>query len=497
VTWTQVAQYIMLIIAFLTPVFWLSVKQTGTAWPPLGYGTQLERIAERERALEQDPREIEVRQLQAQRAADMARKLADVPAAMAEDRERLAAEVQALRRQGEASRQLQQAERQLAARPQTEAAAAAQYQRAYDQAQRMAAPLAGMAPHAVPYAAGDPNGTPRERAAYRDERINFLALVLCLMLGTAAMPHVLTRYCTTPSTSEARRSVGWSLFFIALLYLAAPALAAIVKYEVFSHLVGQPFSSLPAWIGRWSRLDPSLVSVEDVNGDGLLQLSELWLAQDAVVLAAPEIGGLPLVVTYLVAAGGLAAALSTADGLLLTISNALSHDLYYRVFRPQARAIRRVMLSKFLVLIVALLAAYLAAQRTADILQFVSVAFSIAASAFFPALVLGVFWRGATRQGATWGMLAGLGTTLACLLLTHARLRGVLGWPEVGAGARWWGIDPVAAGVFGVPVGVLTIVLVSAVDRALQRRRHAVVSQAAIDRMRDPRRDGAFEDSLY
>lgn len=497
VTWTQVSQYIVLIIAFLTPVFWLSVKQTGSAWPPLGYGVQLERIAAREKALEFDPRELEVRNLMAQRAADNARKLADVPAAMAEDRERLVAEMVALRDQEGSSRELQQAERRFATRAQTPEQASERYQRAYEQAQRMSSPLAGLAPHAVPFAAGDPKGTPLERSNYQSQRLNFMALVLCLMLGTAAMPHVLTRYCTTPTAGEATRSVAWSLFFIALLYLAAPALAAMVKYEVFSHLVGQPFEVLPNWISRWSHLDPSLVSVEDVNGDGVLQLSELWLGGDVIVLAAPEIGGLPLVVTYLVAAGGLAAALSTADGLLLTISNALSHDLYYRVVNPRARAIRRVMLSKFIVLIVALLAAYLAAQRTADILQFVSMAFSVAASAFFPALVLGIFWRGATRLGATCGMLAGLTTTLAYLLLTHGRLRGLFGWSDASVNDRWWGIDPVAAGVFGVPVGVLTIVLVSVVQQWVFRWREPSPAQVAIDRMRDPRRDGAFEDSLF
>ena len=497
VTWTQVAQYIVLIIAFLTPVFWLAVKQTGTAWPPLGYGVQLERIAQRELALETDPREVEVRHLMAQRAADNARKLADIPRAMEEDRDRLSAEVQALREQDASSRLIQQAERRLAARPLTEAQAAESYQRAYEYAQRMSSPLAGMPAHALPYAAGAPEGTPVQEAAYKLARLNFLALVLCLMLGTAAMPHVLTRYCTTPTTSEARRSVAWSLFFIALLYLTAPALAAMVKYEVFTHLVGLPFDQLPDWIRRWTHLDPSLVSVEDVNGDGVLQLSELWLGGDVIVLAAPEIGGLPLVVTYLVAAGGLAAALSTADGLLLTLSNALSHDLYYRVINPQARAIRRVMLSKFLVLVAALAAAYLAAQRAADILQFVSMAFSVAASAFFPALVLGIFWRGATRLGATCGMLSGLATSLGYLLMTHARLRGLFGWPEAAMSERWWGIDPVAAGVFGVPVGLLTIVLVSGFQHLVLHVRSAAADQAAIDRMRDPRRDDSQEDSLF
>jgi len=261
--------------------------------------------------------------------------------------------------------------------------------------------------------------------------------------------------------------------------------------------VGLPFDHLPDWIRRWTHLDPSLVSVEDVNGDGILQLSELWLGGDVIVLAAPEIGGLPVVVTYLVAAGGLAAALSTADGLLLSLSNALSHDFYYRIINPRARAIRRVMLSKFLVLVTALLAAYLAAQRTADILQFVSMAFSVAASAFFPALVLGIFWRGATRLGATCGMLTGLITTLGYLMLTHARLRGVFGWPEAAMAERWWGIDPVAAGVLGVPVGLLTILLVSGFEHAVLHWRETAASKLAVDRMRDPRRDDTHDDSLF
>jgi cation/acetate symporter len=322
-------------------------------------------------------------------------------------------------------------------------------------------PLAGLQPQALAHPAGNPDGTPAEQAKYNLARRNFLALVICLMLGTAAMPHILTRYYTTPSVSEARRSVAWSLFFIALLYLAAPALAVLVKVEVFSNLVGTPFDELPSWIRRWSKLDPSLVSVEDINGDGILQLAELKLGGDVIVLAAPEIGGLPLVVTYLVAAGGLAAALSTADGLLLTISNALSHDLYFRLINPQAPAVRRVMLSKFLVLVMALLAAFVASLRLTDILQFVSVAFSLAASALFPAFVLGIFWRGASRLGAVLGMLSGLGVCVYYLVTNHPALRGLWGITLPLEQARWWGIDPIAAGVFGVPVGALVLALAS------------------------------------
>ena len=156
------------------------------------------------------------------------------------------------------------------------------------------------------------------------------------MVGTAALPHILMRYYTTPSVKEARESVTWSLFFIFLLYFTAPALAVLVKYEVFNVLVGTPFDQLPAWIANWARVDPTLLSVADVNKDGIFQLGEMRIGGDIIVLATPEIGGLPYVISGMVAAGGLAAALSTADGLLLTIANALSHDLYYKMIDPNA-----------------------------------------------------------------------------------------------------------------------------------------------------------------
>jgi cation/acetate symporter len=199
--------------------------------------------------------------------------------------------------------------------------------------------------------------------------------------------------------------------------------------------------------------------VQDINADGILQLSELRLAGDMIVLAAPELGGLPLVITYLVAAGGLAAALSTADGLLLTISNALSHDLYYRVINPRASAVKRVMFSKLLVLVAAMSAAWVASLRIAGILPFVTAAFSLAAAAFFPALVAGIFWRGATRAGATAGMLVGLGVCAGLMVAGLPGARALLG--IAGPPLRWLGIDPVLAGVFGVPAGLLTLVLVS------------------------------------
>jgi cation/acetate symporter len=485
VTWTQVAQYIVLIVAYLIPVIWLAFQQTGHAVLPLAYGSQLEKVTAAEQRLAADPREAQVRQLYAQRAEAAAAKLADVPAAMAEDMRRLAEQVERMKQEDAPLARIQQAERRLQQLPRDERSAHQAYLRERDTSLAQAHPLGGMPPQATPFAAGDPQGSAEEREAFDVQRRNFLALVLCLMMGTAAMPHVLTRYYTTPSVADARKSVGWCLFFIALLYLAAPALAVMVKHEVFSHLVGTPFSELPLWLRRWAKLAPSLVSVEDINGDGILQLSELRLGQDVIVLAAPEIGGLPHVVTYLVAAGGLAAALSTADGLLLTIANALSHDLYYRVVNPRASAIRRVMLSKVLVLVVALLAAWIASLRFTDILQYVSAAFSLAASAFFPALVLGVFWRRANRAGAVCGMLAGLGLAAGYMVTKTPLLRSLLGWPPVGAEDLWWGIHPVSAGAFGVPFGALVMVLVS-----LATPRPAETEQGLVERLRTPETAG-------
>ncbi|HLL10314.1 MAG TPA: VC_2705 family sodium/solute symporter, partial [Rubrivivax sp.] len=371
VTWTQVAQYLVLIIAYLVPLVWLSAKQTGNPVPLLSYGTQLEQVSSRERELTSNAAEREVRARLSQLAADAQRKLADVRAAMAADERSQLERIKALRAENAPLVRIQRAERDYALRPRTEAQARALYLRERDSALARAQPLAGMPPQTLPFSTGSPSSD--GSAA----RLNFIALMLCLMMGTAAMPHVLTRYYTTPSPSQARRSVAWSLLFIMLLYMAAPILAVLVKYEVLNGLVGLPIDHLPQWVNRWSRLDPALLSVRDVNGDGILQLGELSIAGDVIVLAAPEIGGLPYWVTCLVAAGGLAAALSTADGLLLTIANALSHDVYYRLINPQASAAKRVLVSKVLVMVVAFMAALIAALKLTDILMFVSAAFSL------------------------------------------------------------------------------------------------------------------------
>jgi len=282
------------------------------------------------------------------------------------------------------------------------------------------------------------------------------------MLGTAGLPHILMRSFTTPSVSEARKSVFWSLFFILLLYMMAPALAILVKYEIYTNLVGMQFAELPAWVHAWTSVDRSLIDIMDINHDGIVQLAEIHVGADVVVLAGPEIGGLPYVISGLVAAGALAAALSTADGLLLTLSNALSHDTLFRIVSPKMSAGRQVILSKVLLLLVAFAAAWAATRTPADILFLVGAAFSFAASSFFPVLVMGIFWRRANKWGATFGMLAGLVSTFIYMVMTQPWLRElVLHVPRSEPVELLWGIQPIAAGVFGAPVAFFVIVTIS------------------------------------
>jgi cation/acetate symporter len=270
------------------------------------------------------------------------------------------------------------------------------------------------------------------------------------------------RSLTTPSVAHARRSVFWSLLFILLLYLTAPALAILVKFEIYNDLVGLPFVDLPSWVSAWSAVDRSLISILDLNQDGIVQLSEVQIGGDVIVLAAPEIGGLPYVVSGLVAAGALAAALSTADGLLLTLSNALSHDTRRRLHSTQNGGGRQVAVSKVLLLVVAFAAAWAATRTPADILFLVGAAFSLAASTFFPALVMGIFWKRANQWGAIAGMLAGLLTTFFYMVQAQPWLRElVLSIPSSTPVELWWDIQPIAAGVFGAPVAFVVIMLVS------------------------------------
>jgi cation/acetate symporter len=261
-----------------------------------------------------------------------------------------------------------------------------------------------------------------------------------------------------------------------LLYITIPALAVLVKYDIYTSLVGTEYSKLPAWVSYWANVDKinPLVSITDLNHDGIVQLGEIVIDGDIIVLATPEIAGLPYVISGLVAAGGLAAALSTADGLLLTISNGLSHDIYYKTVDPQASTQKRVTISKLLLLVVALVAAYAASLKPGDILSLVGAAFSLAASALFPALVLGVFWRRANQQGAIAGIVAGFSVCVYYMLHTNPTLGG-------SSANQWFQIAPLSAGVFGVPAGFFTIAAVSLITPRPDQR-----TLALIDHLRSP-----------
>ena len=443
VTWTQVAQYIILIIAYLTPVVWLSMKHTGNPIPQIAYGQVLQKVTEREKVLTNDPKEIEVRNILKARAESANAGLKDVPAAYAKGKTELEQKLSDLRTANAAPDQVAAAEKALAAYPKDEAAAKALWNKEKGLAARANPPT----PHAQPFPGKD-------EKAQDIARRNFLGIVFCMMIGTAALPHILMRYYTTPSVRQARQSVFWSLFFIFLLYFTAPALAVLAKYDVYHFLVGSSFADLPRWAANWAAVDPALLSIVDINRDGIVQLAEIVLGGDIIVLATPEIAGLPYVVSGLVAAGGLAAALSTADGLLLTIANALSHDLYYKMIDPHATTARRVTVSKVLLVVVALVAAYVTSLKPGDILFLVGAAFSLAGSAFFPALVLGVFWKRANKWGAITGMVAGLGLCMYYMVTTYPFFGGV-------AANQWFNMAPISAGVFGVPVGIITIIVVS------------------------------------
>jgi len=445
VTWTQVAQYIILIIAYLTPVVWLGIKHTGVPIPQIAYGQTLQKVGELEKKINADPKELEVRKLRTERAAAATAALKEPDKAFADGKAKLEKDVAEAKVASDAAKSAA-AEKALEAYPKDVEAAKRTWGADRAQAGRSAAVL----PHAQPYPGKDAK-------AQDTARLNFIGIVFCMMFGTAALPHILMRYYTTPSVQEARVSVFWSLFFIFLLYFTAPCLAVLSKFEMYSNLVGSSFATLPAWAANWAKVDATLLSIRDINGDGIVQWAEVVIGQDLIVLSTPEIAGLPYVVSGLVAAGGLAAALSTADGLLLTIANALSHDLYYKMIDPSASTTKRVTISKVLLIVVAIVAAYVTSHKPGDILFLVGAAFSLAASAFFPPLVMGVFWKRANKWGAIVGMVAGLGICVYYMMRTYPFFTN-MGVPKMDL---WWGLNPISAGMIGLPVGVITIWIVS------------------------------------
>lgn len=446
VTWTQVAQYIVLIVAYIIPVAWMSAKKFGLPIPQLTYGQALEQISILEQSFIKN----------------------------------------------------------------------------------------GLAPatmkiHEAPFTSYTP--------------ANYFWLIFCLMVGTASLPHVLMRYFTTPSVKEARVSVAWSLLFIFILYFTAPAYAAFSKLEVYSTLIGKPLAEMPQWVYNWGKLGlvticgKSASSVADVAAAckaiaghaGVLRWQDLGINTDVVVISTPEIAGLPYVITGLVAAGGLAAALSTADGLLLALANALSHDIYYKIINPNAPTKQRLIVSRILLVVVAVLAAWTASTRPTDIVAMVAWAFSLAAGGLFPALVLGVWWKRANTQGAVAGILAGFFVTLFYLVITRywphigvqyfgmvSNLNPMTGAPLIDAAAMakhladpliadgpvaatnplasrvgWFNIANISSGAFGLPIGFLVMYVVSIMTPAPSKQ-----LQDFIDACRRPKGKTLMEEKV-
>ena len=430
VTWTPVAQYIILICSYMVPVVVLSFKLFAVPVPQIMYGKLLQSNNQKAMQIAADPLEKATRAKWAEESKAMAEKMKD-PAVSDSDKDKAKAAKAVADKQ--------------AAAPAVEGAKLEKYLQ-------------------VPEGKG---------------MWNFLALTFCLMVGTAGLPHILTRYYTTPSVRQARTSVGWSLFFIFLLYFTAPAYASFARDAVFNGLVGSKVSELPRWITLWA--PAGLFSVVDKLGDGVVQFADFVVkSTDFVVLATPEIAGLPFVITGLVMAGGLAAALSTADGLLLTIANAISHDLYYNVINPKASLIKRLTITKILLITTALIAAWTATARLAIIVELVAWAFSLGAASFFPALVMGIWWKRANRPGAIAGMVVGLGTTLYYMI--GSRFFGV----------SWFNTTTVASGVFGIPLGFITIWIVSLLTKA-----PPVELQEFVVNLRYPKTGGASAETEH
>jgi cation/acetate symporter len=512
VTWTQIAQYIVLIIAYLTPIIILSTQRYGFPIPELTYGQAIADITAREQEM-------------------LAKGLSTA---------------------------------------------------------------AALKPHIQPFINYSP--------------LNFFGIIMCMMVGTASLPHILMRYFTTPSVREARQSVGWSLFFIFLLYFSAPAYAAFSKLEVYTEIIGRDLANLRPWLFTWGELGliqicgknaASLQAVADAcksvaGHPGVVRLQDFVINQDVIVLSTPEIAGLPYVISGLVAAGGLAAALSTADGLLLAIANALSHDIYYKMITPLQRTVRtivigvlsvatvgviayfltgpsvvhlsaswvpeairigavpwnwlllvalaitlllvtpfwfgatetakRLIVARVLLLFVAIAAAGTAATRPADILAMVGWAFSLAMAGNFPALVMGIWWKRTTTAAAIAGIIAGFGLCVFYLVCTRyfpghgvayfgmsSLLNPVTGAPVVDlaktmaasnamdtwvAGSHpmagkvgWFNLGNISCGLLGAPLGFIVMYVVS-----LFTKPPSAEMMAFIDEIRKPRGKTVLEE---
>jgi len=396
VTWSQVAQYIVLIIAYLIPVFWTAWKYNFGIFPHVMLGDEVTRLA----ALEQQYGLVK----HSKDVLDAAKIPSDAL--------------------GNAT--------------------------------------------ALKYIVSGHSAVPAgHEVAWR-----YISLALCMMIGTASLPHILMRYFTTPTVTSARRSVGWSLFFIGLLYLSAPMLATVSKISLMdpnlpTAIIGKKISDVMQieWVKNWIAVGQ--VKIVDLNNDGILQLSEWFMNEDVVVLATPEVAGLPYVISGLVAAGGLAAAMSTADGLILAMANAISHDIYYKMIDPKASVKARLIVARVLLVVLGSGAAIMATLKLTGILGAVAWAFDFAMSGLFFPLVLGVWWKRATRSGAIAGMLVGLIVGTGYLVWVGVPNKditffmGATPWKDI----HWIFVDNLRFGIPGALASLIAMVSVSLVTK--------------------------------
>ncbi len=318
-------------------------------------------------------------------------------------------------------------------------------------------------------------------------------ITAALMAGTAGLPHVIIRFYTVPKVKDARTSVGWALLFIAILYTTAPAIAVFARTNLLNTVSEQPYSEMPEWFTTWE--STGLISYEDHNQDGLIQFvgpeaqtidakpitNELTIDQDIMVLANPEISGLPNWVIGLVAAGALAAALSTAAGLLMVVSSAVSHDLLKRALLPGITEKGELIAARVSAGLAVAVAGYLGINPPGFVAEVVAFAFGLAAASFFPAIILGVFSKRMNRNGAVLGMVVGITFTAAYII--YFKFIN----PSSNTADHWWfGISPEGIGTLGM---LLNLAVATVVSRFTPAPPERVV--ALVDRMRMPNEPGS------
>ncbi len=437
VTWTQWVQCLVLVLTMLTIAIAVAWKTHGHPVVPMAAAKAMAWVNDQSARIANDPLEQSTREMMRIRLDELNAKIADPVQAREREREQLLRRISLLKSENAPLRDIHRLESSPVLRDGDTHRLVASWERERAQIlDHLRRPI-GFEGRA------EANATPRVA--------NTLALVFCLILGTAGLPHILGRSFTAPSPSQAQRSVAWAMLFIVLVYITASALAVMLKHAVLSDLVGARLDALPDWADKLKLRKLGLLTLHDWNGDGTVQWGDIQLGSDMLMLAAPDIVHISPLFTGLIAVGALAAALSTADGLLLTISNSLAHDILPPA-EDDGNPLRRVMLSKMMLMLVALVAALVATYRPVDILFWVACAFSLAASTFFPVLLLGLYWSRMNRTGALLAMLSGMAMASYYIFINHPWIQSRLGLsPEI---TNWWGLEAYSAAVFGVPIGL-------------------------------------------